>query len=349
MTYFRLTFIALAFLITAALSSTAHASDPYTVTNIAVDAEGKNTLEAQSTAIKDGQMRGANAIINRMSLARERAAKGFPGVTAEDGAKLIRGLEIANEKRSAGRYIGDVTIAFNPAAVAAYLKAAGLTQVSTQSRTRLVIPIMSGHRLWGGNDWERAWTESAFGHALTPLQPITPRPGAASLIGGGQEISMGNLQQLGQLYGVQQILVARATPSYQGYSVSLRDVALDRGNSRALGPVSGISPDTAAFETLQTIEEDWKESAARVSTGTVVQMPVSVLYRSHQEWLNLREIINGTSQIRNAQITGVSKAGAVMTLSYGGDIERLRNELAYKGISLREEGGLGMTLSRARY
>jgi len=79
-----------------------------------------------------------------------------------------------------------------------------------------------------------------------------------------------------------------------------------------------------------------------------VVLPVSVLYRSHADWIALQDVINSSAQIRSAQLIALSRSGAMMYLSYGGDLERLRNELAFKGVSLREDEALGMILTRSR-
>jgi len=73
-------------------------------------------------------------------------------------------------------------------------------------------------------------------------------------------------------------------------------------------------------------------------------MPVSILYRSHSEWLRLKEAINGSAQIQDARLDALSKDGALMTITYGGDIGRLRNELAFKGVDVREDPSLGVVL-----
>ena len=62
--------------------------------------------------------------------------------------------------------------------------------------------------------------------------------------------------------------------------------------------------------------------------------------------MQLQDIINGSAQIRSARLQAISKSGALMALTYGGDMDRLRNELAYKGVSLKEDKNLGMVLSR---
>ena len=81
---------------------------------------------------------------------------------------MIRAQEIANEKRSGTRYLADVTIAFNPNAVSQYMRAKGLTLISTQSRDRLVIPILQGAGLWDGNEWVEAWQRRAICQCVNP-------------------------------------------------------------------------------------------------------------------------------------------------------------------------------------
>ncbi len=329
----------------------AFAGDPYIVSGVHVDASARNALEAQTLAIAEGQMRAANIIINRMSLASERAQKEFSGVTSQDGAKMIRALEIGNEKRSGSRYLADITIAFNPNAVSQYMRAKGITMIATQSRDRLVIPVLDGANLWGRNEWMQAWQSADFGNSLTPLTVITPRPGLSSILGNRSGanismISMEKLQIIGRMFGVQQIVIAKAVAGYDGYAVTLQDISLDSKASRRLGSISGLSADEAAFRTMKALEEDWKASAVSSATSESVVMPVSILYRSQSEWQELQDIINGSAQIRSAQLTAISKRGALMTLTYGGDLERLRNELSFKGVMLVEDEDLGMILSR---
>ncbi|MCF6275442.1 MAG: hypothetical protein L3J05_06735, partial [Robiginitomaculum sp.] len=134
-----------------------------------------------------------------------------------------------------------------------------------------------------------------------------------------------------------------------GYSASIIDIALDTGTSRNLGRVSGFSAAQTVAQVVGTVEDDWKNSAVVAVDARSVVMPVSVLYRSHADWAALQDVINGSAQIRSAQLQAVSKSGALMSLYYGGDIERLRNELAFKGVSLRQDENIGMVLTRTGY
>ena len=337
-------FICLAFM----MSISAFAADPYTVADVAVDASAGNALEAQTKAVSDGQLRAANIIIERLTLASERAAKGFRGINAQDSALLIRALEIANEKRSANRYLGDITVAFNRQAVASFLRTKGLTLVDTQSRKRLVIPSLDGESIFTNNAFSKSLMAANLEHALTPMQSLTRRSEAYAAAGSGMvsDLNIARLKVLGQVYGVQQVLIAEAVRTSAGLRVKLTDYALDSGEKRSLGSVSAYNANDAVAKLVAKVEEDWKKSTATQTSGKSVTMPVSVLYRSHAEWMQIQDVINGSAQIRSARLEAFSKSGALMFLTYAGDISRLRNELAYKGMSLKQDDKLGMVLSR---
>ncbi len=337
-------------LLTFMLFGTALAGDPYTLSGIKVDAKAKNAFEAQTLAISEGQLAAANLLIERLTLAADRQATGFEGVTGEDGAKMIRALEISNEKRSANRYLGEITVAFNREAVAQYLRAKGLRLIATQSRKRLVIPVMQDTGLWEPNPWSQAWQQANIGNALTPMQTITPNTQVFRVVSNpdATKLDMNALQAIGRIYGVQQVLIVNARLKSGGYSASIVDIALDTGDSRNLGRVGGFSAAEAVAQVVRAVEDDWKNSAVVAVDAHSVVLPVSVLYRTHADWILLQDVINGAAQIRSAQLIALSKSGALMSLQYGGDLERLRNELAFKGVSLREDAALGMVLTRSK-
>ena len=187
----------------------AHAADPFTVAGIAVDATGSSPIEAQTLAIQDGQTRAANILLERLTLGSERQAKGATPVSPENAAKMIRAMEIDNEKRSATRYLGDISVAFNPSAIQAYLQQAGLTMISSQARDRLILPLSNGS-LDTESTWFQAWLKNGAAHALTPIRAMSEDqalnlPVSASDLAA---LDMNALKQLGAAFGAQQILVA---------------------------------------------------------------------------------------------------------------------------------------------
>lgn len=338
----------LSFIALLAWAQLAVAADPFTVAGVPVDASGPNAIAAQTQAISEGQAIAANALIARLTLASERSQKGLAPLDPQTVAKMIRALEIANERRSANRYLGDITVAFNPSQVQQYLRAQGLQMISTQSRDRVVLPVLTGTSLWSDNGWSEAWRNPAYAHALTPLKGISPEDGFGGIINAAaaRSIDLAALRRVGQAYGVDQILVATAMPGAGGVEVQLTDVALDTGDKRNIGRVSGVDYNQAAWAAVSRLEEDWKTASVSLAANAETMM-VSVLYRTHDDWLALQDVINDSAQIQDARLDALSKDGALMRITFGGDMERLRGELGFKGVTVREvpQVGIVMTLT----
>jgi hypothetical protein len=314
----------------------AHAADPFTVAGIAVDATGDSPIEAQTLAIQDGQTRAANILLERLTLGSERQAKGTTPVSTENAAKMIRAMEIDNEKRSATRYLGDISVAFNPSAMQAYLQQSGLTMISSQARDRLIVPLSNGS-LDTESAWFQAWLKSGAAHALTPIRAMTEDqalnlPVTTSDLAA---LDMSALKQLGTAFGAQQILVADDL----GGLVTVTDIALDSGQRQ------NFTVNGGPWDIVAKMENEWKRAAVSVVENAVT-MTVSVLYDNQSEWLRLKDAINGSAQIQDARLDAISKDGALMTLTYGGDMGRLRNELSFKGVDVRTDPKLGVVLSR---
>ena len=317
-------------------ASLAHAADPFTVAGIPVDATGNTPIEAQTLAIQNGQARAANILLERLTVESERLAKGTVPISEENAAKLIRSMEIDNEKRSSTRYLGDITVGFNPSAMQAYLRQADLTMISSQSRDRLVVPLSNG-LLDPDSIWFNAWGKSGAQHALTPMRSMSKEQAQGLIITSPAiaALDMTALKQLGAQFGVQQILVADDL----GGNVKVTDMSLDSGARQDFsingGPLAVIS----------RLETDWKQAAVSVAANAV-EMPISILYDTHSEWLRLKQAINSSAQIQDARLDALSKDGALMTVTYGGDMSRLRNELAGKGVDVRQDPKLGVVLGR---
>ena len=343
---FRFVYVTAFVLMSVIWAALALAADPFTVTGIPVDSTGDNAIEAQTTAISEGQVYASELLIARLTLPQERASKGVPPLTADIVAPMIRALSVANEKRSTDRYLGDITVAFNPSQVQQFLRGSGLTMITTQARPRLVLPTYNG-RIWTENAWSEAWANDAFANALTPINRFDPTSGNRSLID-ADAVSAKNLpalRQVGARFGVEQILLAEASGGSGNVSVAITDVSLDTGDVRNLGRVSSPSFVGAAWETVERVENEWKEASVSLAQNAQ-SMPVSVLYRSHQDWMRLQDAINNSSQIQDARLDALSKDGALMTITYGGDLRRLANELGFKGVEIKRDPELGMIIYR---
>lgn len=348
MVYYRLgIFVILGFFL-ASYAEIAQAEDPFTVAAVPVDATGVSAIEAQTLAISDGQLRAAQVLFERLTLANARRANPLPPLDIQSVAPLIRALEIANEKRSGRRYLGDITVTFNPSAVQNYLARYDHQMISTQSRKRLVLPVLYGQELWAANAWQNVWKSKRYLHALTPVTTIEQGQGGNHIITADQawNLDKAALMRVGQRYGVNQILVAVGGQSGGQLSARVTDIALDTGVQRDLGVFSGQSFSDLSDKVMQSLENDWKRTTL-TSAANAEEMVVTVLYRSHDDWQDLQDAINNSAQIQQARLDALSKDGALMTLTYGGDISRLRTELTFKGVDIRSHPELGIILMKS--
>jgi len=314
-------------------ASRACAADPFTVSGINVDATAANAIDAQIQAMADGQVAAASVLFNRLTLEQERAANPLPELTQETVTRLIRALEPSKERRSANRYLGEVTVAFNPSQVQAFLRDNNLTMVSSQARERLVIVRETGLR--GGNSLQSVFSDPRLSHALTPLQAASAEDVAFLSMSPSDD----ELKALAAKYGLNQVLIVEDTGN-------ITDISVDTGNRQSfyISPVPGDA--SFADRVIARLESDWKQASAVVA-GEVVTTAVSVLYTSHSDWITLQDAINTSAQIKGARLDALSKDGALMTISYGGDINRLATELRFKGVRVEQDPNIGLVFKRS--
>ncbi len=311
----------------------AFAGDPFTVGGIKVDATAATAIEAQVQAMSEGQLQAANVLFDRLTLEQERASNPLPVLTQENVSRMIRALEPSQERRSANRYLGEITVAFNPSQVQQFLRENNLTLVSSQAQQRLVIVRESGLR--GDMTLQSAFADPRLGYALTPLQ-VAASEDVQFL---SANPSVDELKALASRYDLNQVLIVEP-------SGSVTDISLDTGNRQSFF----VQPDSDgarfADRVISRLESDWKQASAVVG-GEVITTPVSVLYTSHRDWIALQDAINTSAQIKGARLDALSKDGALMTISYGGDIARLSNELRFKGVRVEQDPNLGLVFKRS--
>ncbi len=309
----------LSLLVSAAWVVSANAADPFTVAKVRVDARAPSAIEAQSKAIQEGYVAAAQTLLQRLTLEGERQTQGLPELTPEVVGPLIRGQTIENERRSTTRYLGDVSIAFNPSAVQQLLRAQGLTMVTSQAQERLLVPVDVSLQSALAQDS----LSGRYAHSLTPLR--TPQVGdfqfgsADPVMGMQAQLRAANLQRGLLVYGDGRIF----------------DIGVD-GTQRDLSNPRGLAGAVA------TLERDWKALTA-VPVAQVTTATASILYDNLAAWQRLQRAINTASQISDARLDAVAKDGALMTLQFG-DFARLQSEMRQKGVIVEQDPELGLII-----
>lgn len=345
-----------AILCVAFLAMPASAQDVFTVTDVPVDERAGTTTEAQAAAFRSGQIAAAQALLERLTLPEDRINAGVTSIPSDVAQEMVAGLQVADERRSANRYIANMTVNFDARSVRSYLRGQNIPFVESQAARTLVIPVVErdgSAGLWGGS-WYEAWLSVAHANALTPFiglgsrmtgegddaVPVGRNVINASIAQSGDEFA---LRELAALYGVTRVAVITAREG--------------EGIIRASGTVYDFSgPDAVASELesaasqsgynelarriVQTAQEGWKREVV-VRGGEASEITVSVLYDSIGQWRSLQRAITGASLISNARLDAVTTTGAVMTITHRGERAQLVRELAQRGARLEEERGLG--------
>jgi len=321
-----------------AAASLAYAADPFTVTGVAVDATAGNAIEAQTLASQDGQLRAAQLLLERITLDSERLVKPLPELTAQNVQRMIRAISVDNEKRSANRYLGELSVAFNPREVQSFLRTHELTLVSSQARPRLVVPVtMIGDDFEGTatQDLVRAFQAGGFAHALTPISAVSDIQAFAP--------DEAQLQSLAAQFGSNQLLVVEGSTTGFGFTANVTDFTVNTGESRRASVTGAPSANALATQIVMQLETDWKSASVTLASEATTS-PVTVLYGSHGEWQSLQQAINTSAQIQDARLDALSKDGALMTVTYG-NLDRLRTELQFKGVAVRQDPKLGLVFA----
>ena len=116
------------------------------------------------------------------------------------------------------------------------------------------------------------------------------------------------------------------------------------GGQQSLGRFNANDMPNVARQAVSALEENWK-SARLTRTAQAITRPLTVLYSSHQEWLNIRNIMNNASNIETARLDALARDGALMTLTYSGELSGLARELSFKGLTLEQDPTTGLILS----
>lgn len=398
-------------------------ADPFTVANIHIDQTAANATEAQRRALESGQVRAAQILIERLTLAEDRVPLAgeaigtdasqamvledpatldpvadpaaeiparLPPIDAERAASLIAGFDIANERRSPTRYIGDLTVNFDRRAVRDYLQSYNVPFVQAQARPILVIPVLqseTGAVVWAG-PWYEAWRSERFAHALVPFVGLgtkfeeagtEPAPEAAAGEGDyippamrmaqtqdaapptplgrrllstadAQSLNEDVLRAMAELYGVDRVAViaARSTGMATragGMLLEFNEEEVVRETIPTIAVEGGF--EAAAARIVEMNETAWKRQTI-VREGGQNTLEVTVLYRGIRDWHALQDAVAGASLVADARLDALSRTGAVMTLSYRGDLAQVRSELRSRGAWLEETEDLGWTVRSAR-
>ncbi len=305
-------------LITAA-GARADIRDVYTIRDIPVDERADTVIEAQRNAFAEARLVAARALIERITLAEDRADAGGVALDLVTAQGLASAVDVLEETRGGGRYLGVLSVVLNPAATRQFLNARGIPFVDAQAPLALLAPVSDDSVQF---DWTLAFGES--GGSLTPFTTATefywPDTTWTEL---AAEVAQTDARR-----GV--IANLRGRPGAYRVEVSIVTPA----GTTSLGLTrNALSLEDAAVAAIALLESAWKRQAIiRSSERTLIE--ANVFYTSIVEWNGLRAALVRSPLVSDFNIKAISGDGAVVRFAFAGGVDRLTNDLRERGVSL---------------
>ncbi|MBP2294414.1 DUF2066 domain-containing protein [Azospirillum rugosum] len=334
--------------------SAALAADGYTVQGVKVDVSAANANAARDQAIREAQVKAWAEMYKRLVPNATTA----PKVSDNDLARLVQGFEIDDEKVSATRYLGSITVRFRPNAVRDMLGGAAQQYVEPPARPFVVLPVtVTDGRpvLWEDRTaWREAWEGRPAGGTLVPLVVPDGELSDISAIGVNEALAgtPEALARIAQRYNAAGVIVAKTELPSGGpdlgrpLTVEVTRYAPDGSkDQQAVNVKADVSDRTADFlgraVTFVTaaVDESWRRENT-MPTGpeqsTLVRVPLSSL----TDWVETRKRLGGVQGITRTDVVSLSRYEAVVALTHRGDVERLRQQMARRDLGLSRTGAV---------
>lgn len=319
--------------------------------SVPVDATAASANAARDAARADGQRKAYAALLDRLTLARDRGR--LPPPTDTTLNQVIQGFEVANERRSTVRYLANYTFHFRPDAVEQLLRDHGVPFAETASKPVVVLAVLEnpGGRpmLWDDpNPWRDAWTHAPPPQGLVPVtvplgevEDVTAIDAASADAGDDT-----HLQAISANYDHADVLVTRATIKGGGAGKSV-DVSTTRfipgspGGEQSWVASYTANPGEsdqdflarAVAGTVAQVEEAWKQ-ANILDYSQAATLTASVPADDLNSWIAVRQRLAVTAAVQSTDIISLDRHGARVALHYVGSTDQLRIALAQNNLTL---------------
>lgn len=329
--------IAFAFLAFAPAAQAGAPQDPFTVTNIPVDATAASAVEAQTIAINSGKAKAWQMVLKRL-LKPEDIAK-VPQLDDVALTRLIASYLPQDVRRSTTRYVAKMTYAFNPAAVRHLLRSANLAYTDAQAHPILILAMAPK---WAGRSpWAAAWAKPLYSHAALPM--VLPYGDAVDQ---GQladtnfnTTTWQDVEPSASRVHAEEAVLAQLNPSGGQTIIKMKRIGLGTSPPIPDVTVPGVPPANlaaCAAAASAAIAEYWKERTA-IDYSRRNRLPADVVIDSLTQWGTLLARLGAIQTLTDVSVVAMDTGMARLSLTYVGTADQLRDSLAQQKIDLTQK------------
>lgn len=318
----------------AAGTAAAQLREIYTIRDIEVEESAGSVIQAQQEAFASARVKGAYRLFERLTLPEDRAGQLSSGaVSSAIANRLAAAVDVEDEERGGGKYVGRLAVVYNPNMVREFLSQRNIPYTDQTAPKSVVFPVRDTANAIA---WNSAWPDSSRGR----LAPFETSRGTDVTSSSGWSTLQGDVASA----GARRAIKAELSGGSGGYRVTL--ISVTAAGETELGTTESAATMEGAAERAATLLDDvWKRSAI-VRSGERTPVESTILFTSLPEWNSLRGAIARSPLVFDFEIAGLSRQGAVVKFAYAGDRDRLVSSLRERGIMV-ETDELGWVMTSA--
>jgi len=319
------------------------ADDPFTVSNVPVDATAASASVAENNAINQGRGRAWETLYRRLTKQQDWGRQ--PPLDDLTLQRMVKNYVVNNERRSTTRYVASVSYVFNPDAVRRLLRTQNIAYIDIDAKPVLVIPMAPGYS--PRSAWTQLWNQSRFATGAVPLVvPVGDAIDAQAL--GALNFATAQWQDVepaaSRVHATDAFL-AQATAGRGNITVALKrlgpgaatpipNVVVPIHPGESAQQAYGAAADAAAA----SITEIWKAHSA-VDFNKRFKLVADVRIASLSDWGQLMQRLATVPVIQDVQVMAMNVGAARIAITYVGTPEQLQALAAQSNIDLSNSGG----------
>ncbi len=324
----------------------------FTAAAVPVDVTAGSVTEARERGLTQGRVAGFRKVLSRIVM-REDMDR-LPQLSSTLVIDMVRDFSIANERSSAVRYLADLSVRFDPAAIRRLLRNANIPYTETLSKPLVVVPLIRENatapwQLWeDSNTWRAAWAVVPKDLGLVPLVVPTGGRDDSAVLTATQAAARDliALNALARRYDAGGTVLAMATGTPEGLQISLEELRTDVPSedfSLIQGREAGQTAEqfllAGASAAAAAVQESWKRRN-RVTFGGTTQITALVPVASLKEWLAVKNRLDDVPLIDRLDLQAITRDRAQVTLYYSGAQRQLELAISQHDLALSQQNGV---------
>ena len=276
-----------------------------------MEIESTSSSKAREIALLEAQEKGFKNLMKKMLL--ESEYEKIETINIEKILEFVDAIEIQNEKTTASKYLGSLTVMFNEEKVLRYLNRNEIKFTSLKSKPLLILPIykFAGVTyLWEKkNIWRNVWVKNSNDQGLIPIKSSDGKFTDFIYFNQDQAVkkNLGNLELLAKSHNTSGVLIAILKKKYSRdkskiiFNLNSSIYSFDGGETNTFEDVIEIYSNEYSDNILydakvrveQFINQQWK--TANVITSQKKLERITVFFNDLNDWISIKRSIGDIS------------------------------------------------------